>query len=543
MLIFFIILVLIFNLYLLYYSKKKNYLLVVWRTVAFVVTVSFLFVYYFYVTRFESNLLNSGDNYCIHLVLDKQDIANPKILDEMLSTAKLIEACMEDINFSKIYSKRKNLLPLNQSIESNIIQECPIDTISKYLHIDNRIVIRYDDKSSNIFVELFESGSKEFSIIVSDKKSITAKKVLEEIFSKDDVENNFKDNNLSSSSNNSSDNNNDDDELLSQKKYLIDILTRSNEQIIFNPKDRYSFYEINIFFNIIRSDKEILYKKNKLKKIFTYIIDNKLNGDINSNDLNIFKYQLLSAEIALFIDNYDYAYKIISEKVQKEFKEDNNFKNLDPRILYILSKLSENRIKTYGFKFKKDILDLTVDNINVNTELLHNLGYDFLYNFDRLTINKAEELFTILYKLYPKNINYIVELAFARRLMNKMESSLSLMSKAIELDPTNWYYLYSYGTQLYVKDKMKAKDIFLEAIEMGDSLNSNLYLGKIYYDEGDFEEALFYYRERVRHSYDENDEFKLEAMKGIRRSLKMLEEETSSSSSSESKAKEKIKLN
>ncbi len=537
MLIFFIILVLIFNLYLLYYSKKKNYLLVVWRTVAFVVTVSFLFVYYFYVTRFESNLLNSGDNYCIHLVLDKQDIANPKILDEMLSTAKLIEAGMEDINFSKIYSKRKNLLPLNQSIESNIIQKCSIDTISKYLHIDNRIVIRYDDISSNIFVELFESGSKEFSI-VSDKKSITAKKVLEEIFSKDDVENNFKDKNFSSSSNNSSDDNNNDNELLSQKKYLIDILMRSNEQLIFNPKDRYNFYEINLFFNIIRSDKEILYKKNKLKKIFTYIIDNKLNGDINSNDLNIFKYQLLSAEIALFIDNYDYAYKIISEKVQKEFKEDNNFKNLDPRILYILSKLSENRIKTYGFKFKKDILDLAVNNINVNTELIHNLGYDYLYNFDRLTINKAEELFTILYKLYPKNVNYIVELAFARRLMNKMESSLSLMSKAIELDPMNWYYLYSYGTQLYVKDKIKAKNIFLEAIEMGDSLNSNLYLGKIYYDEGDFEEALFYYRERVRHSYDENDEFKLEAMKGIRRSLKMLEEE-----SSELKTKEKTKLN
>jgi len=143
--------VILFNLYLLYYSKKKNYLLVVWRVVALFVSVIFLIVSFFYINRFDSDNFDSENNWSIYLDVDKNDLLkNEKVLNELLSTALIIETAFNELKYNNFSSKiKENLLPLDQSIKSNVLQKCPTDTINKYLHIENNIIISYDNKTSS----------------------------------------------------------------------------------------------------------------------------------------------------------------------------------------------------------------------------------------------------------------------------------------------------------------------------------------------------------------------------------------------------------
>jgi len=57
-------------------------------------------------------------------------------------------------------------------------------------------------------------------------------------------------------------------------------------------------------------------------------------------------------------------------------------------------------------------------------------------------------------------------------------------------------------------------------IALGDTLDSYLYLGKIYYLQKDYDTALSYFRQRVRNSYGKGDKIKYQALKGIRNSLR-----------------------
>ena len=509
MYIFLVISVFFFNLYIFYYSKKKNYLLIVWRLIAFVVSVSFLFIYYFYINRFENNNFDSENNWSIYLESNESNLIDSSAYDKMLTSAILIENSFNKLVFNNP-SLKENLLPLNQSIRSNTIQKCSTDTINKYLHIENNIIIGYNEKDSKISVSIMIDGDNELTIN-SENPSLIASKVISNIFKEVKNRGDSLDEVISSS------------KFIKKKGYYINISSNS-DFTIFRTDKEYNYCELNDFFKNIKSNREDKFKTRKFNKLYEYIRDTKLVNKDGKDDFETYRYRLLNSEIALFIGKYDVAYSLISDKLSINNEVETRLENIKPEILYLISKFSDNRISSMGYKSKQKIVESAFDNINLNTDLLQNLAYEFLYNYDRFTIYKAEEIFTILSKIYPKNVKFIVELAFARRLLNKMDSSLELMAKAIELDPTNWYYLYSYGTQLYVKDSKKAKDIFLEAIEMGDSLNSNLYLGKIYYDEENYEKALFFYRERVRHSFGPDDEFKLQALKGIRRSLKKIEE-------------------
>jgi len=511
MFIFFVIFVIIFNLYLLYYSKKKNYLLVVWRVTAFVVTVAFLFISYFYINRFERNNFDAENNWCIFLDLDKNEVSNKNIFDEVISTALLLESSFNELKFKNPLSIEENLLPLKQSLESNFIQNCPSDTINKYLHIENNIIISYDKTKSKIVIDLINNGDKELSI-TKDKSISAVRALLTEIFDEEDISaldyKYYIENSLNA-----------------EKKYYSRFFEKDSLlTTVFDKDVDYTYFEMIDFFKAIKSNTNESIDLDKLTELYDYLNKVIIVDSITQSKFEKFRYKLLLAEISLFLEKYDFAFNLVSERLVKNGKSNVNLEIVDPEIFYIISKLSKNRGTNLGFESKRKMLEFAFDNINLNTDLINNLAYSFLYDFDRYTIYQAEESFRILSKLYPLEVKYIAELAFASRLLNNMDRSLELLVKAIELEPTNWYYLYSYGTGLYVRDKNKAKDVFLEAIEMGDSLNSNLYLGKIYYDEEDYEEALFYYRERVRHSFGANDEFKLQAMKGIRRSLKKIKE-------------------
>ena len=62
----------------------------------------------------------------------------------------------------------------------------------------------------------------------------------------------------------------------------------------------------------------------------------------------------------------------------------------------------------------------------------------------------------------------------------------------------------------------KAVEYFKQAIAINDYTDAYLYLGMIYKNKLDFEQALFYLRERIKRKSGDDDIYAREAMLGVR---------------------------
>ncbi|GAB4381576.1 MAG: hypothetical protein Kow0042_32090 [Calditrichia bacterium] len=95
--------------------------------------------------------------------------------------------------------------------------------------------------------------------------------------------------------------------------------------------------------------------------------------------------------------------------------------------------------------------------------------------------------------------------------------------KADSLSPDNAWIQYNLGVLHYEWGKYEeARRYFLRSIEIADYLDSYLYLGAIYKNEGDYQKALDAFRYRVEHKQGENDAYAYQAMKGIRECLEAM---------------------
>lgn len=107
--------------------------------------------------------------------------------------------------------------------------------------------------------------------------------------------------------------------------------------------------------------------------------------------------------------------------------------------------------------------------------------------------------------------------------------ALKCFLKADSLQPNDGLILYNIGVLYYEWEKLdKARTYFLKSIEASDYLDSHLYLGSIYKQEGNCEAALKEFRYRVIHKTGDDDFYAYQAMKGIRECLKILEEKKKS---------------
>jgi tetratricopeptide (TPR) repeat protein len=108
---------------------------------------------------------------------------------------------------------------------------------------------------------------------------------------------------------------------------------------------------------------------------------------------------------------------------------------------------------------------------------------------------------------------------------NQRERALSTFLKADSLNPGNGKINYNLGVLYYEWDKItSAKEYFIRSIKYEDYLDSHLYLGAIYKEEGNYKKALERFRYRVLHKTGEDDLYAYQAMNGIKLCLEALKQ-------------------
>lgn len=223
--------------------------------------------------------------------------------------------------------------------------------------------------------------------------------------------------------------------------------------------------------------------------------------------------KLLMVECNIKLSKYDEAFSIL-EKLYLENPENG-------RVNYLLSYMSPLRLPSLTEKTPTQLRDIAYVNSYGNIRLLEQLGFIFLNDEDVKRYVYAEDIYRKLSAYDPQNPRYLTRLGLSLRMRNKVDKAREIYKRAVDLEPNNFMTLYHYGTMLYLKDPDAAKLIFEKAVEAGDSLDSYIYLGKIAFNNKDYDKALEYYRLRVKNS-GKDTYFRRQALKGIRNTNKAI---------------------
>lgn len=250
------------------------------------------------------------------------------------------------------------------------------------------------------------------------------------------------------------------------------------------------------------------------RKDSSKIRDEELGGllkQLNINSDYWWKKSSLKIRILLSMSNYYEAFRIM--QAQRPYLANQT------DYYYLLSKFSYNRFKEFGYSSKFEIRELAKNHIGADLEQMAELAETYYldgFNSD------AEDLYRILAKIYPDDIHFLSQLGVVVSRLNRVEEAAEIFKQCILKDSTDWTLYYNLGIQYYWFAKPQAKQFFIKAIAKGDTANSLLFLGRIAFDEADYQLALDYFRQRVRHETGRTDPNWLEALKGIRRSLEQI---------------------
>ena len=125
-----------------------------------------------------------------------------------------------------------------------------------------------------------------------------------------------------------------------------------------------------------------------------------------------------------------------------------------------------------------------------------------LRDYLKLNSNKPEIL-SLLGKIYLQS-KYTLE-------------AISVYERLLKLNPQVAENNYNLGIgYFHLKDYARAEDLFKKAIKIGDHSDSYLYLGAIYKLREDWDQALYYFRERIKRQTGDDDRYAKEAMRGVR---------------------------
>lgn len=204
---------------------------------------------------------------------------------------------------------------------------------------------------------------------------------------------------------------------------------------------------------------------------------------------------LLLAECRILEEDWDRA----EIHLRKAFSLDPSYSHA----LLLLSRLHPSRYRDLGFEDEEQLYRRAIcyDPCAISARLAL-VGY--LREMGRRT-EALQEVDEIL-RLNPTCIQGL--LAKGRMLITweQNEAGFACLEEARRLAPDDPEVLYALGVARYVTEDFEgARPLFARAIALGDHLDSYLYLGLIARRQGQPEQALHYFQERVRRKRDGQD--------------------------------------
>lgn len=186
---------------------------------------------------------------------------------------------------------------------------------------------------------------------------------------------------------------------------------------------------------------------------------------------------------------------------------------MDPRIYFDFTQLYPSRYEDLGFKNEKDLLirAIYINPCFFEARLTLANYYDFKNRQD-LVLNEINKVLFI----NPKSLDGLMALGKFYITQNDMLNILQTYEKIINLEPDHEEAYYNLGIVYYhAKDYDTAIKYFKKAIQLGDHLDSYLYLAYIYEIKGEIDKAIDYLRIRIRKRTNEEDRFAEEARKHL----------------------------
>ena len=200
----------------------------------------------------------------------------------------------------------------------------------------------------------------------------------------------------------------------------------------------------------------------------------------------------------------------------------------DIDVLSNLSFLHPSRYKEFGFSNIEGIMEKILYYCPLDEPVLLKWSENVLEGNPAYTAppKKARRMVEQYLTINPHSYKVWLMLGqiFAQNL--ERNNALNAFLKADSVFPHSGLVNYNIGVLLYEWHQSgKALDYLNKSIEYDNYLNSYLYLGTIYQEQGEYEKALEYFRYRVNHRKSEDDYYAIQAMKGIQKCLELMGEQ------------------
>lgn len=185
----------------------------------------------------------------------------------------------------------------------------------------------------------------------------------------------------------------------------------------------------------------------------------------------------------------------------------------DPRIYYLLTQLHRSRYRDLGFANEEALLKRA---IYINPCFFEARFALANYYEKKKRLDVSIDLVKEVLNINPTSIDGLMAIGKLYMAQNDLLHVLETYEKLLKLQPENADAYYNLGIVYYhSKDYETAIKFFKRAIEIGDHLNSHLFLAYIYELQGKMGLAVKHLRIRVRKQVNEHDVYAEEARKHL----------------------------
>jgi tetratricopeptide (TPR) repeat protein len=204
----------------------------------------------------------------------------------------------------------------------------------------------------------------------------------------------------------------------------------------------------------------------------------------------------------------------------------------DARIYNDLYYIHEDRFKDLGFDDRFEVLKRAINLDNGYNDAVYNLANDYFQTGTGIKSGTgttfALETLNRFMKINKKNKKILNLLASINLQIKHTQEAINIYKKLIALGNNDSETYYNLGIgYFHLKKYEEAEKVFLKSIKLNEYPDSYLYLGAINKILGNYDKALYFYRERIKRSKKaEDDYYATEALHGLQWILKKQAEDS-----------------